>query len=86
MKSIKWWTTELSAEYTAVCPRLRSIFKDIRQEKHAVVEFDDSPEDQAVKYFLFDFIPAVGGRVFAELDKPWKKCWDVIPVYCITLA
>ena len=66
--------------YMEARPKARAILADLKGGEYSLSEFDDSPEEQAIKAWLFEFIPAIGGRCFQEVDNG-----RLIPVYCFVV-
>jgi len=62
--------------YLEALPKARAILADLKSgDKFSMCEFDDSPEEQALKTWLLDWIPSIGGKVFKEINQPEIYCF-----------
>lgn len=52
--------------YNEARPKARAILADLKDGDYSICEFDDSPHEQAIKEWLIQFIPAIGGQVFKK--------------------
>lgn len=65
------------ADYKRARELARAILADFKGGEYSVCEFDDSPEHYAIKDWLINFIPAIGGRVYKDISCHTVYCFIV---------